>query len=444
MKTLSCTLLSLSLSLVATATPNWPSQRGPHFNGTGGEGLKLPMKFSPTENVVWKAELPGSSAATPIVWEDYVFVSAADHEKKELHAISLNSSTGKPRWSKMVSKGQVHLDDRSDFASPSPVTDGKRVAFFFGNGDLIVYTMDGKEEWRKNLIPKGSKYFAFQWTFSTSPILSGKNLIMQVLQRNVPFNYGGVSRGSAGAAQIPSYLVAFDFATGEQRWKVDRPAKAVAESLEAFTTPVLGRTEDDGGDFQLLVAGGDALTGHDPASGKELWRWETWNPKKIGHWRLVPSPVAGSGVALVCAPKKSPVYAVDMKTGKLLWKSEDPEVSSDVCTPLYHDGYFYVLNGEYKDKRISCIEPRSGKVLWTGTIGTRAKIEASPTLGDGKIYFQDHTGQVFVVAADPKKFNLLHKVQFGDRTVRDQRCGLALANNRIFLRSQETIYCFGK
>ncbi len=79
-----------------------------------------------------------------------------------------------------------------------------------------------------------------------------------------------------------------------------------------------------------------------------------------------------------------------------------------------------------------------------GTIGTRAKIEASPTAGDGKIYFQDHTGQVFVVAADPEKFTLLHQVQFGDRTVRDQRSSLALANNRVFLRSRETLYCLGK
>ncbi|MDB4435104.1 PQQ-binding-like beta-propeller repeat protein, partial [Akkermansiaceae bacterium] len=83
MKTLSSISLSLSLSLVAMATPNWPTQRGPHFNGTAGEGMKLPAKFSPTENVVWKAQVPGSSAATPVVWGDYVFVTAADHEKKE-------------------------------------------------------------------------------------------------------------------------------------------------------------------------------------------------------------------------------------------------------------------------------------------------------------------------------------------------------------------------
>ena len=66
-----------------------------------------------------------------------------------------------------------------------------------------------------------------------------------------------------------------------------------------------------------------------------------------------------------------------MKTGKLLWKSEDKEVSSDVCTPLYHDGHFYVLNGEFKDKRLSCIEPRTGKVPWIGELGARTGVTGS-------------------------------------------------------------------
>ena len=163
-------LLSLFSVLIA-AGANWPNQRGPHFNGSGGEDLKLPAKFSPTENVDWKAKLPGTSAATPVVWGDHVFVNAVDHEKKEIHAICLSSSTGKVLWSHVVGKGRVHLDDRSDFSSPSPVTDGKHVAFFFGNADLIVYDMKGKEVWRRNIVPEGDKYFAFQWTFSTSPIL---------------------------------------------------------------------------------------------------------------------------------------------------------------------------------------------------------------------------------------------------------------------------------
>ena len=91
-------------------------------------------------------------------------------------------------------------------------------------------------------------------TFSTSPILFEGNLIMQVLQPNVPFVYAGLPRGKQDANSIPSYLVAFDLATGEQKWRAERPAKAVAESLEAFTSPVVSPTADEGGKLQLLVA----------------------------------------------------------------------------------------------------------------------------------------------------------------------------------------------
>ncbi len=108
-----------------------------------------------------------------MVWGDHVFVNAVDHEKKEIHAICLSASTGKILWSHVVGKGRVHLDDRSDFSSPSPVTDGKHVAFFFGNADLIVYDMKGKEVWQRNLVPEGDKYFAFQSTFSVGENLAG-------------------------------------------------------------------------------------------------------------------------------------------------------------------------------------------------------------------------------------------------------------------------------
>ena len=90
----------------------------------------------------------------------------------------------------------------------------------------------------------------------------------------------------------------------------------------------------------------------------------------------------------------------------------------------------------------TCLDAKTGKQHWRERLG--GAFSASPFVADGKIYFQDHTGQVFVVAADPEKFTLLHQVHFGDRTVRDQRCSLALANNRVFLRSQKTLYCFGK
>src|SRR5689334_10622954 len=121
------TLLSLALAGNSLAD-NWPQWRGPNFNGSSAE-TKLPAQFSKTEKVKWTTLLPGPSAATPIVWEDYVFVSSSDPAKKVMRAIGLDRRSGRVLWNEEVGVG-LGLDDRSNFASPSPVTDGKGVIFY--------------------------------------------------------------------------------------------------------------------------------------------------------------------------------------------------------------------------------------------------------------------------------------------------------------------------
>lgn len=429
------------LATLATATAgNWPGLRGPHQDGSGDDSMKLPAEFSPTENVAWSTDLPGPSAGSPCVWGDRVFVTAAVEDTKALKALCLDAGSGEIVWEREVAQG-FSLDPRSNLASPSPATDGKHVAFFFGTGDLAVFDFQGEQLWSTNLVGSRDYYFAFQWTFSTSPLIHDGMLVMQVLQRDTSFNFADFQRGEPGREDNPSYLVAFDIANGSELWRVERPSKAVAESREAFTSPVIAEVD---GKEQLLVAGGDAISGHDPGTGRELWRWGTWNPDRISHWRLVPSPVAGKGIALACAPKGDPIYAVSMRTGELAWKSEAKEVSSDVCTPLFYRGHFYVLNGEFKDKRLSCIDPETGKVLWTGEIGAGVKIECSPTAADGKIYFLDHNGTVYVVDADPTDFKLLHSVPFGSRAVKDLRSTIALADDSLFIRTHDKLFRIGK
>lgn len=62
----------------ADANENWPQWRGPHLNGTSTTAKNLPIRWSETENVVWRAALPSWAAATPIIWEDTVFVTSAE------------------------------------------------------------------------------------------------------------------------------------------------------------------------------------------------------------------------------------------------------------------------------------------------------------------------------------------------------------------------------
>jgi outer membrane protein assembly factor BamB len=201
-----------------------------------------------------------------------------------------------------------------------------------------------------------------------------------------------------------------------------------------------GRTE-------LLVSGGDCLSGHDLKTGAELWRWGTWNPTRITHWRLVTSPVAGAGVALATAPKGAPVYAVKLG-GKgtlddavLAWTSAEREVSSDVSTPAFADGKFYVLNSD--KKMLARVDPASGKPDWLGDLGTRVKLEASPTIADGKIYMQNFKGEVFVVAATPE-FKILHVAAMGDEGDNDLRSSIAIAHNNLFIRTGSKLYCVGR
>jgi len=431
---------SLTAILAATFTAslhaeNWAQWRGPTFDGATSE-KGLVEKFSPTENVKWTAPMPGPSASTPIVWGDRVFISTTDAQAKALLAICLDRRSGKELWRQQVASG-FGRDNRSNFSSPSPATDGKLAFFFYGSGELAAFDFEGKKVWERN-VQTDYGQFAFLWTFSTSPLLHGGKLYMQVLQRDTAVSGRGRKDGPN-----ESYLLALDPATGKELWKVVRPAEAREESLEAFTSPV---PVTHGGRSELLVAGGDCITGHDPATGKELWRWGTWNPEKIGHWRLVPSPVAGGGVALACAPKGSPIYAVKLgQKGNLddtaiSWKSPERDISSDVSTPLFYQGRFYVLNSDKKS--MACVEP-SGKVVWNAPLNSKAKIEASPTAGDGKIYVMSHSGEVFVVAAGPE-FKLLHTVSMADAGERDLRSSIAISQGELFIRTGSKLYCVGK
>ncbi len=438
MKTLRHGILGITLlafGATAAMAENWSNWRGPSMNGSSPE-KGLPEKFSKTDNVKWKTSLPGPSGATPVIWGDSVFLTSADPDKEELIAHCVDRKSGNIRWEKALAKG-YRADNRSNYASPSPVTDGNVVVFFFGTGHLAALDFKGEILWKTNLQEKYGSFY-FLWTFSTSPLLHDGKVIMQVLQRDTP-----VHKHQRGGDKQDSYLVSFDLKSGKELWKVRRPSKAKAEALEAFTTPIVhtnnGRTE-------ILVIGGDCITGHDPKTGQEYWRWGTWNPTRIGHWRHVPSPVAGDGIALVCAPKKAPVYAIKLGGSGVLgdkgvaWVSEG-KVSSDVSTPCYYEGLFYILNSD--NKSISCVDPKSGKVHWDEELGTRVKLEASPTAADGKIYCIDFHGNTFVLKAG-KSFKKLHETKMGEGKNQLNRSSIAVSQGNLFIRTEDTLFCIGK
>ena len=434
LKHYSCVALLLVSALTAFGS-NWAQWRGPNFNGSTDAG-SLPTEWSKTDNVSWSTDLPGPSAASPIIYDDHVFISSANPEEDTLHALCYDRNSGKLLWEHQIGIGH-RRDNRSDFASNSPATDGEVVIFFYGTVQLFAYDFKGNELWKRD-IEKDYGRLAFGWTPSTSPLLHDGQLILQILQRDVP------TRGHGEPDRFnESYLLSMNPKTGEELWRTLRHSDAVAESREGFTSPV---PYEYNGRKEILVAGGDAISGHDPSNGEELWRWGTWNPTRIGHWRLVPSPVAGDGVILACAPKRDPIYAVKaglngtLKDSDLAWVSRNErDITSDVPTPAFYDGDFFILSDVRRV--LARVEPKSGKVKWSFETPGRDKYEASPLAADGKIYLMNFNSDVVIADADSGK--ILNQIAMGDAGEKESRATIAASDGQLFIRTNQKLYCIG-
>ena len=441
-------LLALALLIQIASAENWPNWRGPSQDGSSSE-TGLPVKFSTTEGVKWAADVPAISASVPIVWENSVFITAPLVDEKKLVGLCYDAQTGKEKWRTTISEGsEIQWDDKSNLASPSAATDGERVYFLFANAVAAACDFNGKIIWKRDF-KETHGAFGTQWTYGSSPTIDSGRLYIQVLQRNEPFVFQGFDKGSPGK-DMSSYVLALDPATGKDIWKVIRPSNAEVESLEAFSSPVFTTYKDK---HLMLISGGDTLTIHDAVTGQEQSRIATWNPPGEGYnkfFRLVPSPVVGDGVAIVCAPKNSPVFAMPLDAKgetQPIWETEKKGVTSDVPTPAFYKGKFYVLDGG--KKTLSCLEPKTGKVLWTGELGGKTKFESSPTVADGKVYCINFWGEVYVAKADTDQFELLSMNEMGNGSkpngnAASVRASVAVSGGALFIRTQDKLYRVGK
>ena len=447
---LTAALLLASLSIqTAALAENWPNWRGPNQDGSSSE-TGLPVRFSPTEGVKWAADVPGIAASVPVIWGDNVFITAPIAAEKKLVALCYSKETGKEKWRVTISEGdEVQWDDKSNLASPSAATDGDRVYFLFANAIAAACDFNGKIIWKRDFKETHGS-FATQWTYGSSPVIDSGRLYIQVLQRNETFKFQDkFEKGTAGK-DLSSYILAIDPANGKDLWKQIRHSTAKIESLEAFSSPVFTTYK---GQRLMLISGGDTLTIHDAATGKEFSRVATWNPPGEGYnsfFRLVPSPVVGDGMAIVCAPKNSPIFAIPLDAKgetQPVWQTEPKGVTSDVPTPAFYKGKFYVLDGGRKT--LSCLEPKTGKVLWTGELGGKTKFESSPTVADDKVYCINFWGEVYVAKANTDKFELLGMNEMGDGSkpngnAASVRASISVSDSSLFIRTQDKLYRVGK
>jgi outer membrane protein assembly factor BamB len=233
----------------------------------------------------------------------------------------------------------------------------------------------------------------------------------------------------------PSYVLRVDTKSGKTVWRVERLTDAVRESPDAYTTPALLKY---GNQVEIVVTGGDYITGHDPATGKELWRGGGFNVNKQQAYRLIASPVVFGDI--IYAPTRvRPLIAFraggrgDITESHKLWSFNN---GPDVPTPVTDGKYFYSVN----DRGIAwCLDAKTGAEIWGGQRIKPATYSASPVLADGKIYISSEDGLTTVLRAGDK-FEVLAENDLGSYTLSSP----AISDGMIFLRTEQFLYAVGK
>lgn len=407
---------SLAVLLAAAAFANWPQWRGPELNGVSAE-RNLPLRWGASENVAWKLAMPDRSGSTPIVWGERVFLNVAEGDDLSLWCV--DRSKGALVWKRKLSGGNVKMR-KHNMSSPSPVTDGKGVWVMSGTGVLKSFDFEGRELWARD-IQKDYGEFGLNWGYASSPLLYEDSLYVQVLH--------GMNTDD------PSYVLRVDKRTGKTLWRVERQTDAVRESPDAYTTPALLRY---GKTFEVVVSGGDYVTGHDPATGKELWRAGGLNPAREPFFRIVASPIVYDGLIYVPARVK-PLLVLraggrgDVTKSHLAWSTQN---GPDVPTPVTDGKHFYVVN----DRGIVwCLDAKTGKEVYGQQRLKPGTYSASPVLADGKIYVTSEDGLTSVIKAGPQ-FEVLAENDL------DEYClsSPAVSEGQIFIRTSNHLYCIGK
>ena len=414
-------------TIAGVSADNWPQWRGPHHTGASPE-KGLPVKWSTAtgENIAWKLTMPSRSGATPIIWGDTVFLNVAtapggtpEAPVGELELWAVDRAAGTVKWKKPLAD-RNYMQRKQNMSSPSPVTDGRTVWVMTGVGILKAFDFSGKELWTRD-IQKDYGLFGLNWGYASSPLLHDGMLYVQVLH--------GMKTDD------PSYVMKIDGSSGKTLWKVERPTEALQESPDSYTTPALlqyGQTKE------VVVTGGDVVTGHDLDSGKELWRADGLNPDKARNYRIVASPIVAGGI-VVAPTRVRPMLAIkpggrgNISTTHVAWSFDR---GPDVPTPVSDGKLLYNV-----DDRgiITVLDVQTGAVVYGPERLKPAIYSASPTLADGKIYVTNEEGLTSVFTAGPK-FELLAENDSAEYTLST----ISVSQGQLFLRTEKNLYAIGK
>jgi outer membrane protein assembly factor BamB len=427
-------LVCLAVFTVSASAADWPQWRGPDGNGVSRE-TGLPLTWSDSAGVVWKCDLPAWGNSTPAIWGDAVFLTS-HVEDRDLVLLRINKKTGRIEWTRKVgaaaapraaslhksgdARRHQKFHESQNLATPSPVTDGEVVVVHFGNGDLAAYDLASKALWQRNL-QKDHGDYSIWWGHANSPVLCG-DLVLSVCMQDSCKDLPG--------EPSPSYVVAHDKKTGQQKWHAPRMTAATAESCDSYTTPLLWQRD---GRTEMIVWGGQVLDAYDPATGKQLW-----SLAGLSGNRVIPNPVVANGTIYAIQGMRQALLAVkpggdgQRPPSDIAWKFD--QGTSDSPSPVVAGDLLFMVTN---DGIVRCLDARDGRLHWKERL--KGEFRSSPLLAEGRVYFTNVRGQTTVIAAAPQ-YEKLAENQLPDEVIASP----AVSDGKIFLRGRKALYCLGK
>ena len=394
-------LLLLTLRPSAAGAEDWPQFRGPTGQGHSAE-RGLPLEWSESRNIVWKAPVPGSGWSSPVVAGGRVWLTTAVKDRgTSLRVLSFDAATGREIVNAEVFRAR-HADPlnaKNTLASPTPIVDGEKVYVHYGADGTAALNTAGEILWKIRLS------YDSQHGNGGSPVL-----------------YRGLLIVSCDGSD-EAFVAAIDTETGKIRWKTSRRQPWD----QAYTTPLVIRVGDRD---QVVSVGAYRAGAYDVETGKEIWR-----VSYADGFSNVPRPVFGHGLVYIATGFQQPLLlavradgAGDVTKTHVAWtlRRSAPLTPS----PLLVGDELYVVN----DGGIaSCLDAKTGTIRWQQRLG--GNFSASPAFADGRIYFLSEDG-VTTVVAPGTEFRRLASNTLDGATL----ASMAVSDGSIFIRSHSHLY----
>jgi len=397
-------VLAAALSPVLHAE-NWPAWRGPRGDGTSIE-KSIPVKWSATENVVWKVPLPGKGHASPIVWAERIFIVTAIEDEEQRVLMSLDRETGKTLWQRTVLISPLEkINKLNSRASSTPATDGEKIYVSFLDRDkmfVAAYNFEGDMLWEVRPGP-----FASMHGYCSSPVLWNDKVIVN------------------GDHDGPAYVLALDRQTGRTVWETPRP-----NNTRSYCAPII---RSIAGRNQMVLSGSKCVASYDPDTGAQHWIIDGPTEQYVaslvynGELLFMTCGFPDRYIQLIRPDGRGNVT----KTHVVFQTDQD---CSYVPSPIAAGPYFLVVS----DTGVAtCFDGKTGRTYWRQRLDGRHS--ASLVSADGLVYFTSDKGETAVVKPGPE-FNLVATNRLDENT----DASPAISNGRIFIRTWNHLYCISR